>query len=133
MHLLSFIHRSLDGEAVVPFFRVLNLPYPPEAPDRGESSLSEIALFRVAPSSTPPYTPLPAATRDALDPADIFLLASPKGIYVWTGSKASNEEKRSAMTAAQHLIVEKGLRPETSIVRVVQGSETDAFWDAFDS
>ncbi|CCO27117.1 similar to advillin [Rhizoctonia solani AG-1 IB] len=120
-----------DGDASVPIFRVLNIPYPPEAPNRGQAGVNEPILFRVLPSATPPYTPLPSANREALDPADVFMLAGPKGIYIWTGSQASREEKRAVMAAAQSFIQEKGLRPETSIVRVVEGSEPKAFWDTF--
>ncbi|CAE6414858.1 hypothetical protein ACGC1H_007087 [Rhizoctonia solani] len=122
-----------DGDASVPFFRILNLSYPPEAPSRGHAGVPEPMLLRVLPYTTPPYTPLPAATREALEPGDIFLLAGPKGIYVWIGSQASREEKRAAMIAAQSFIKEKELRPETSIIRVVEGNETKAFWDTFNT
>ncbi|QRW21491.1 actin regulatory protein [Rhizoctonia solani] len=120
-----------DGDASVPFFRALDIPYPPEAPSRGQAGVSEPILLRILPSATPPYTPLPTVTREALDPSDIFILAGPKAIYVWMGSQASREEKRTIMAAAQGFIKEKGLRPETSIVRVVEGNETKAFWDTF--
>ncbi|KAH7339609.1 hypothetical protein B0J17DRAFT_716617 [Rhizoctonia solani] len=122
-----------DGDASVPFFRVLNLAYPPEAPNRGQAGVVEPMLFRVLPSASPPYTPLPTVTQDALDPADIFLVAGPKGLYVWAGSRASREEKRVAMVAAQSFIKENDLRPETSIIRVVEGNETKAFWDMFNT
>ncbi|CAE6517773.1 unnamed protein product [Rhizoctonia solani] len=122
-----------DGDASVPFFRILNISYPPEAPSRGHAGVTEPILLRVLPSATPPYTPLPAAAREVLDPADIFLLAGTEGIYVWTGSQASREEKRAAMMAAQSFIREKDLRPETSIIRVVEGNETKTFWDTFNT
>ncbi|KAF8756996.1 Gelsolin homology domain [Rhizoctonia solani] len=101
------------------------------SPKSGTSGVSEPILLRILPSATPPYTPLPTVTREALDPSDIFILAGPKAIYVWMGSQASREEKRTIMAAAQGFIKEKGLRPETSIVRVVEGNETKAFWDTF--
>lgn len=85
------------------------------------------------PSASPPYTPLEKATRDALDPSDIFILSAPKVVYVWLGTQASSDEKRTAMLAAQQFIADSGLRPETNIVRVVQGRESEAFWDALDN
>lgn len=115
------------------FFRSLDLPYPPETPEALSAGPDDKTLLRVAPSSSPPYTPLEKATRDALDPSDVFLLAAPKVVYVRLGTQASGEEKRSAMLAAQRYIADSGMRPETTIIRVVQGRETEAFWDALDN
>ncbi|KAF8608729.1 actin depolymerizing protein [Ceratobasidium sp. AG-I] len=122
-----------DGDAVGAFFRSLDLPYPPETPDVPSTSPGDKSLLRVVPPASPPYIPLEKASRDALDPSDIFLLSAPKVVYVWLGTQASSDEKRGAMLAAQQYIADSGLRPETTIVRVVQGRETEAFWSALDN
>ncbi|KAG8710872.1 hypothetical protein FRC08_016615 [Ceratobasidium sp. 394] len=123
-----------DGDAVAAFFRRLDLPYPPEIPPEVQShTLTKTTVLRVQPASSPPYTALPEATRSALDPSDIFLLATPKVVFVWHGSQASSEEKRAAMMAAQQFIAESEMRPETNLVRVPQGKEPDEFWAAFEA
>ncbi|KAG9123300.1 hypothetical protein FRC07_015129 [Ceratobasidium sp. 392] len=123
-----------DGDAVGAFFLRLDLPYPPEIPAQVPShTLAKIALLRVQPSASPPYTALPEVTRSALDPSDIFLLATSKAVFVWHGSQASREEKRAAMAAAQQFIADSQLRPETNIARVLQDSEPDDFWEAFEA
>ncbi|KAG8741575.1 hypothetical protein FRC12_015625 [Ceratobasidium sp. 428] len=123
-----------DGDAVAAFFLRLELPYPPEIPSEVPShTLTKTSLLRVQPSASPPFTALPEAIQSALDPSDIFLLATPKVVYVWHGSKASREEKQAAMMAAQQFIADSQMRPETNIVRVLQDNESDEFWEAFEA
>ncbi|QRV79391.1 actin regulatory protein [Ceratobasidium sp. AG-Ba] len=125
--------KSKDGDAVASFFHHLNLPYPPEIPPEVPSNtLSKTALLRVQPSSSPPYSTLDEVTKEALDPSDIFILATAKTVFVWHGSKTSSEEKRAAMGAAQRFIADSKMRPETNIVRVLQGQEAENFWTAFE-
>lgn len=70
-------------------------------------------------------------TYQDLTSSDTFLLdcssLQPSAIYVWIGSQSSAGEKRLALQYAQKYLHDNGLSGKTSIIKVAEGSESDAF------
>jgi len=70
-----------------------------------------------------------AATRDKLDPKDVFILDSGNEIFTWFGSGASREERKNGIKYAMDYL-KRNNRPDTTPITVtLQGSESDYFWN----
>lgn len=70
--------------------------------------------------------------QSSLDTNDCFILETGEAnIYVWVGRKCTTNEKNQAMTKAQQFIDNKNYPSWTQVERVVEGSETAAFKQYF--
>jgi len=69
--------------------------------------------------------------REHLDSNDVFVFDVMYQLFVWIGSKSSVQEKKRAMLYATQYLEANNLPFETPVVRVVEGSTTKAFDEAF--
>jgi len=66
--------------------------------------------------------------RKSLNPSDVFIVDSLNSIFVWIGSTASPQERRSGVQLAQSYLNDHPDRNKgTPIVRVLQGGENEEF------
>jgi len=66
--------------------------------------------------------------RKSLNPADVFIVDSVNSIFVWIGTTASPQERRSGVQLAQSYLNDQPNRSKhTPIVRVLQGGENEEF------
>jgi gelsolin len=74
-----------------------------------------------------------AIGKSDLDGADVFLLDSGKGIWVWEGKGASHAEKATWLRVAQRYIGQHEDAASLSLAKVVQGNEGKGFWTAVEA
>jgi len=67
-------------------------------------------------------------SRKSLNASDVFIVDSINSIFVWIGSTASPQERRSAVQLAQSYLNDQLNRNKaTPIVRILQGGENEEF------
>ncbi|WOG96873.1 hypothetical protein DCAR_0416211 [Daucus carota subsp. sativus] len=71
-------------------------------------------------------------TKELLDTNKCYLLDCGLEIYTWMGKNTSLDDRKSASRAAEELL-QSGDRPNTHIIRVMEGFETVLFRSKFDS
>ncbi|XP_010265407.1 PREDICTED: villin-4-like isoform X2 [Nelumbo nucifera] len=71
-------------------------------------------------------------TRDLLDTNKCFLLDCGVEVFVWMGRNTSLDERKTASAAAEEL-THSPERPNSHIIRAIEGFETVAFRSKFDS
>jgi len=66
--------------------------------------------------------------RKSLNPSDVFVVDSVNSIFVWIGTTASPQERRSGVQLAQSYLNDQPNRNKhTPIIRVLQGGENEEF------
>jgi len=68
--------------------------------------------------------------RSKLDKNDVFFVETNKTLFIWVGSGADVGEKKNALSYAEHVLKQDN-RGNCRISRVVEGSESDAFFKNF--
>ncbi|KAL3744025.1 hypothetical protein ACJRO7_013301 [Eucalyptus globulus] len=71
-------------------------------------------------------------TRDLLDTNKCYLLDCGTEVFVWMGRSTSLDDRKSASSAAEELIHGPD-RPQSQIIRLIEGFETVVFRSKFDS
>jgi len=95
----------------------------------------EKALFRLSDSSGKlSFTEVArgaAVKQNALKSEDVFILDNGREVFAWVGSKASPQEKKKALSYAEHYLKEKNIPLQSPISRLTEGSENDVFTSSF--
>ena len=68
-----------------------------------------------------------ALSFSMLDQNDVFIIDSGKGVFAWVGKNSSAGEKSRALRFAQEYVKMAALPPNTSVSRVLAGSESEYF------
>ncbi|KNC98587.1 uncharacterized protein SPPG_06272 [Spizellomyces punctatus DAOM BR117] len=109
-----------------------------EGETRTLSSISsfEKLLFRLSNASGPLEFTQEAkgnVSKSQLKSDDVFVFDCGPEVFVWVGKGADKEERRRSMQYALEYI-KKYERPATlPVTRLLDGSENQVFWDAFDA
>nr|CAD1840268.1 unnamed protein product [Ananas comosus var. bracteatus] len=98
--------------------------------DNGRDEGSTVKLLCVNKGKTVPITAEPLA-RELLDTTKCYLLDCGAEIYVWMGRNTSLEERKSACAAAEEILHDPG-RPNSHVIRVIEGFETAMFKSLFE-
>jgi len=72
-------------------------------------------------------------TKEDLNSEDIYVFDGGDCIFTWVGSKATKHERKEALLKALHYLHAHKLPAETTVIRVVEGKETDKFWKVFNA
>jgi hypothetical protein len=70
-------------------------------------------------------------SRSMLDGSDVFIVDNGTSVFAWVGSKASPQERRSALSYASNYLNQFGRPPTTHIAKVTQGRESEEFEASF--
>jgi len=85
-------------------------------------------LFKVSDASGSLKVEEITFSRKGLSPADVFIVDAVNSIFVWIGTGASPQERRSGVQLAQSYLNDQPHRSKgTPIVRVLQGGENEEF------
>jgi gelsolin len=125
------------------FFTVLGSGSPSQVPDASTAEDDE-SFERKDESGTTLYTVTDASgslqvtpvaqkplKQEMLNTNDCFILDTGSGIYVWVGKKATEQEKKQAMSRAQGFLQSKKYPVWTKITRIVEGAESAPFKQYF--
>jgi gelsolin len=125
------------------FFEVLGSGSPAQVPDESVAEDDE-AFERKDESATTLYTVSDASGNLKVDPIgqkplkqemlntnDCFILDTGSGIYVWVGKKATDQEKKQAISRAQGFLQTKKYPAWTKVSRIVEGAESAPFKQYF--
>ena len=66
-----------------------------------------------------------------LDTMDCFIVDGGNAVYVWCGKKSNKSEKRDAMKNAVEYLKLQGRDLNVPISRLIEGRESDEFWNVF--
>ncbi|KAI4381125.1 hypothetical protein MLD38_007233 [Melastoma candidum] len=99
--------------------------------DNKSSDQSVVKLFRVEKGQAEPVE-VESLTRDLLDTSKCYLLDCRTEVFVWMGRTTSLNDRKSASSAAEELVNGPD-RPQSHIIRIIEGFETVVFRSKFDS
>ncbi|KAJ3376787.1 hypothetical protein HDU92_009008 [Lobulomyces angularis] len=72
--------------------------------------------------------------KKLLDSKDVFIVDGQQyGIFIWVGKSCSTLEKQSSMKTAMEYLKKENLPMDSSISRVLEGGENEAFFSEFDN
>lgn len=136
VHIVDEFSSEVDQEQ---FFEVLGSGSPSEVPDESTSEDDETfekgderatTLYHVTDASgslkIDPVAQKPLK-QEMLNTNDCFILDTGSGIYVWVGKKATDQEKKQAMSKAQGFLQTKKYPSWTKVTRIVEGAESAPF------
>ncbi|KAL7025953.1 hypothetical protein ACKWTF_013721 [Chironomus riparius] len=125
------------------FFEILGSGSPSQVPDESTAEDDEAferseervtALYTVSDASgslkVEPIAQKPLK-QEMLNTNDCFILDTGSGIYVWVGKKATEQEKKQAISRAQGFLQTKKYPVWTKVTRIVEGAETAPFKQYF--
>jgi len=130
----------LDGlEDCEPFWKLLGGKptkdqLPKETPDDDKQKVIPKSLWRLSDASGDlKLSEVAQGTlkKNQLDGNDVFLVDAGDALYVWVGKQTSKNEKAHAIEYATLFLKKTGRPGNTSVQRVVEGSENAAFWKHF--
>lgn len=142
-HFLSFTDEFSSESDQEQFFEILGSGSPSQVPD--ESTSEDDDTFEKADErATTLYLVSDASGTLKIDPVsqkplkqemlstnDCFILDTGSGIYVWVGKKATEQEKKQAMSRAQGFLTTKKYPSWTKVSRIVEGAESAPFKQYF--
>lgn len=106
------------------------------ADDEWESEVTKKRLFRLSDESKQMEFTLVSEgeiRKDQLDGNDVFIVDAGPEILIWVGKKSSRQEKAKAMTYAQDYIAKYERPSFLPITRIMEGAESEYFWNFFDA